>query len=148
MLGEAFAYHRRNLRAIPGKFGEMVRTRFTVGGLFGSGDYVQAQRLRNVLKREFARVLDEVDVVVTPTSSTPAVRFDEADVMTTTRSPSFTSPFNMTGLPAISVPCGFTPQGLPVGLQIAGRPFDEPTVLRAAYTFEQHSGLSTKRPPL
>ena len=148
MLGEAFAYHRRNLRATPEKFGEMVRTRFTVGGLFGSGDYVQAQRLRNVLKREFARVLEEVDVVVTPTSSTPAVRFDEADVMTTTRSPSFTSPFNMTGLPAISVPCGFTPQGLPVGLQIAGRPFDEPTVLRAAHAFEQHSGLSEQRPPL
>jgi aspartyl-tRNA(Asn)/glutamyl-tRNA(Gln) amidotransferase subunit A len=76
------------------------------------------------------------------------VRFDEADVMSTSRSPSFTSPFNMTGLPAISVPCGFTSQGLPVGLQIVGRPFDEPGVLRAAYAFEQQSGLTDKRPPL
>ena len=126
----------------------MVRARFTVGGLFTSGDYVQAQRLRNVLKREVAQVLERVDVIVTPTTSTPALRFEEADVMTTARSPSFTSPFNMTGLPAISVPCGFTSNGLPVGLQIVGRPFDEPGVLRAAYAFEQQSGLSERRPPL
>lgn len=148
LLDEAFAYHQRNLRAMPDKFGDMVRVRFTVGGLFASGDYVQAQRLRNVLKREFAQVLQGVDVIVTPTTSTPAVRFDEADVMSTSRSPSFTSPFNMTGLPAISVPCGFTSQGLPVGLQIVGRPFDEPGVLWAAYAFEQQSGLTDKRPPL
>ncbi len=148
LLGEAFAYHQRNLRAIPDKFGDMVRARFTVGGLFTSGDYVQAQRLRNVLKREVAQVLERVDVIVTPTTSTPALRFEEADVMTTARSPSFTSPFNMTGLPAISVPCGFTSNGLPVGLQIVGRPFDEPGVLRAAYAFEQQSGLSERRPPL
>jgi aspartyl-tRNA(Asn)/glutamyl-tRNA(Gln) amidotransferase subunit A len=148
LLGEAFAYHQRNLRAIPDKFGDMVRARFTVGGLFASGDYVQAQRLRNVLKREVAQVLQRVDVIVTPTTSTPAVRFDEADVMTTARSPSFTSPFNMTGLPAISVPCGFTSNGLPVGLQIVGPPFDEPGVLRAAYAFEQQSGLAGKRPPM
>jgi aspartyl-tRNA(Asn)/glutamyl-tRNA(Gln) amidotransferase subunit A len=148
LLGEAFAYHQRNLWATPDKFGDMVRARFTVGGLFMSGDYVQAQRLRNVLKREVAQVLQRVDVIVTPTTSTPALRFDEANVMTTARSPSFTSPFNMTGLPAISVPCGFTSNGLPVGLQIVGRPFDEPGVLRAAYAFEQHSGLTEKRPPM
>lgn len=63
-------------------------------------------------------------------------------------SPSFMAPFNLTGLPAISVPCGFSGSGLPIGLQIAGKPFDEPTVLRVAYTYQQHAGWWKRRPPL
>ena len=148
MLSEAFAYHEGNLRRSPEEFGEMVRARFRTGGLFTSGEYVQAQRVRNVLKREFAEVLQKVDVIATPTMSTPAPRFDESGPMTTARTPSFTGPFNLTGMPAISVPCGFTSAGLPVGLQIAGKPFDEPTVLRAAYTYQQHARWFEKRPPV
>ena len=67
--------------------------------------------------------------------------------MTSARPPSFTSPYKMTGMPAMSVPCGFTESGLPVGLQIAGRPFDEPTVLRAGYAYQQHARLFERRPP-
>ena len=148
MLSEAFAYHQNNLRSKPELFGEMVRARFRTGGLFSSGDYVQAQRVRNVLKREFADVLRRVDVVASPTMSNPAPRFDEMDAMTTSRVPSFTGPYNLTGMPAISVPCGFTPAGLPVGLQIAGKPFDEPTVFRAAYAYEQRARLFETRPPM
>ena len=148
MLSEAFAYHQNNLRSEPELFGEMVRARFRTGGLFSSGDYVQAQRVRNVLKREFADVLRRVDVVASPTMSNPAPRFDEMDAMTTSRVPSFTGPYNLTGMPAISVPCGFTPAGLPVGLQIAGKPFDEPTVFRAAYAYEQRARLFETRPPM
>ncbi len=148
MLSEAFAYHQNNLRSKPELFGEMVRARFRTGGLFSSGDYVQAQRVRNVLKREFADVLRRVDVVASPTMSNPAPRFDEMDAMTTSRVPSFTGPYNLTGMPAISVPCGFTTAGLPVGLQIAGKPFDEPTVFRAAYAYEQRARLFETRPPM
>ena len=148
MLSEAFAYHQNNLRDKPELFGEMVRARFRTGGLFSSGDYVQAQRVRNVLKREFAGVLRKVDVVASPTMSNPAPRFDEMDAMTTSRVPSFTGPYNLTGMPAISVPCGFTPEGLPVGFQIAGKPFDEPTVFRAAYAYEQSVCIFEQRPPL
>ncbi len=148
MLSEAFAYHQNNLRARPELFGEMVRARFRTGGLFASSDYAQAQRARNVLKREFAQALREVDVIASPTMSNPAPRFDEMDAMTTSRVPSFTGPYNLTGMPAISVPCGFTPDGLPVGLQIAGKPFDEPTVFRAAYAYEQRAGLFETRPPM
>mgnify|MGYP002397146769 FL=1 len=148
MLSEAFAYHEPNLRRIPQKFGIHNRLRFRVGGLFSSADYIQAQRLRNILKNEFADILRETDIIASPTMSTPAQRFDEMDVLTTSKTPSFTSPYNMTGMPAISVPCGFTPKGLPVGLQIAGRPFDESTVIRTAYAYEQSSGLAKFRPPL
>jgi aspartyl-tRNA(Asn)/glutamyl-tRNA(Gln) amidotransferase subunit A len=146
MLSEAFAYHRQNLLSSPEMFGEMVRARFRMGGLIGGGDYVQAQRVRNVLKREFAEALQKVDVIATPTMSNPATRFDEIGTWSTTRMRSFTGPFNLTGMPAISVPCGFTPEGLPVGLQIAGKPFDEPTVLRAAYTYQQQARLFERRP--
>ena len=148
MLSEAFAYHQRNLRRMPEKFGEMCKARFRVGGLFSGGDYVQAQRVRNVLKREFAEVLSRVDVVASPTMSRPATRFDETNVFTAPRSPSFTGPYNLTGMPAISVPCGFASDGMPVGLQIAGKPFDEATVLRVAYTYQQHARLYEKRPPI
>ncbi len=148
MLSEAFSYHAENLRSRPQDFGDMVRTRFRVGGLFSGGDYVQAQRVRNVLKREFAQVLQKVDVIASPAMPSPAPAFKEMTVMTTSRMPSFTGPYNLTGMPAISVPCGFTSAGLPVGLQIAGKPFDEPTVLRAAYTYQQHVRLYEKRPPV
>ena len=148
MLSEAFAYHRQNLVETPEKFGEMVRARFRMGGLIGAGDYVQAQRVRNLLKREFAEALKKVDVIASPTMSNPATRFDETRTWTTARMRSFTGPFNLTGMPAISVPCGFTPEGLPVGLQIAGKPFDEPTVLRVAYTYQQHARLFERRPPV
>jgi aspartyl-tRNA(Asn)/glutamyl-tRNA(Gln) amidotransferase subunit A len=148
MLSEAFAYHARNLRSKPEEFGDMVRARFRTGALFSSGEYVQAQRVRNVIKREFANVLQQVDLIASPTMSNPPAAFQGIDVMTTMRVPSFTGPYNLTGMPAISVPCGFNAKGLPIGLQLAGKPFDEPTVLRAAYTFQQHVRLFEKRPPV
>lgn len=148
MLSEAFAYHARKLRSKPEEFGDMVRARFRMGGLFTAGEYVQAQRVRHVLKREFAAALQQVDLIASPTMSNPAPAFNNVDVMTTARMPSFTGPYNLTGMPAISVPCGFTKAGLPVGLQLAGKPFDEPTVLRAAYTYQQRMRLFEKRPPV
>ncbi len=148
MLSEAYAFHEKNLKERPQDFGEMVRGRFRVGGLFSAGDYVQAQRCRQWIKREFADVLRKVDVLVTPTMTQQAAAFKGYDATSTVRGPSFTAPFNVTGLPAISTPCGFTVAGLPVGMQIAGKPFDEPTVLRVAYTYQQHSRWFERRPPL
>ena len=147
MLSEAFAYHRANLRSQPENFGDMCRARFRMGGLFSGGDYVQAQRVRKALTSEFNEALTRYDLIASPTMSNPATRFDETDVMTTARAPSFTGPYNLTGMPAISVPCGFTESGLPIGLQLAGQPFDEPTVIRAAYTYQQHVRLFEQRPP-
>lgn len=146
MLSEAFAYHQRALCSKPAEFGDMVRSRFRMGGFMSSADYVQAQRVRNVLKRECATVLQKVDVLVSPTMSSPPPTFASVDAMSTARRPSFTGPYNLTGMPAISVPCGFTAAGLPIGLQIAGKPFDEPTVLRAAYTYQQQARWFEKRP--
>ena len=148
MVSEAYAYHEPNLKTIPQKFGEIVRSRFRTGGLLSASDYVQAQRVRTWARREFADVMKTVDFLVTPTMTTPAPAFEGYDPASTVRGRSFTAPFNVTGLPAISVPCGFTEAGLPVGMQIAGKPFDEPGVIQAGYTYQQHAGWYKTRPAL
>ena len=148
MLSEAFAFHEKNLKSRPQDFGEMVRARFRIGGLFNASDYVQSQRVRKLVNREFAEVLQKVDVLVTPTMTQPAAAFEGYDATSTVRGPSFTAPFNLTGLPAISVPCGFTASGLPVGMQIAGKPFDEPGVIRAAYAYQQEARWFEQRPSI
>ena len=148
MVSEAYAYHEPNLKTRPQDFGEIVRGRFRVGALMSAADYLQAQRVRTMARREFASVMKDVDLLVTPTMTQPAAAFEGYDPSSTVRGRSFTAPFNVTGLPAISVPCGFTDDGLPIGLQIAGKPFDEPGVIQAAYTYQQHAGWYNTRPPI
>ena len=146
MVSEAFAFHEPNLKSRPQDFGDIVRARFRIGGMLSAGDYLQAQRCRQWSKREFAEALRKVDFFVTPTMTQPAPAFKGYDPNDTIRGRSFTAPFNVTGLPAISVPCGFTEAGLPVGMQIAGKPFDEPGVIQVAYTYQQHARLYEQRP--
>ncbi len=148
MLSEAFAYHEQDLRSQPQNFGEAVRMRFFAGGLFSSGDYVQAQRARSRVRREVAQVMERVDVLALPSSPRPAPAFEEFDPLATAMRPGFTAPFNLTGMPAVSIPCGFTRAGLPIGLQLGGRPFDEAAVLRTAYAYQQHARWHERRPPL
>ena len=146
MLTEGFAYHRGNLLSQPENFGETVRTRFYLGGLHSAFDYAQARRARSRVKQELSDVFQRVDVLAMATSVAPAGPFRENDPTTPLTRPSFTGPFNLGGVPAISIPCGFAQSGLPVGLQIAGKPFDEPTVLRVAYTYQQHAQWHLRRP--
>ena len=93
-------------------------------------------------------MLKKVDLLVTPTMTQPAPAFEGYDPTATVRGRSFTAPFNVTGLPAISVPCGFSEDGLPIGMQIAGKPFDEPGVIQAAYTYQQYARWYETRPPI
>ena len=148
MMSEAYAYHKANLQSQPENYGPVVRHRFYLGGLFGSGDYVMAQQARTRIRREFAEVMQRVDLIGCPAMLGPAPVFDTFDPSSVVLSRSFTAPFNETGMPAISVPCGFTESGLPLGLQLAGRPFDEETVIRAAYTYQQHAGWHNRRPAI
>ncbi len=147
-LGEGYAFHERDLAERPGLYGDLNRAEFRVGGLFSIAEYVQAQRARNVLKRQYAEALSRVDVIASPTFAVVAPRHDDGPGTAVTSMPSYTGPYNLTGLPAISVPCGFTGAGLPSGLQLAGRPFEEATILRAAHTYEQAAGHHLRRPPI
>ena len=148
MVSEAFAYHERDLRERPALYGEVLREKLLAGGLITGAEYVQAQRLRAQLQAEMAEVLKTVDVLATPTSLKPATPFALALDPNLPFPKRNTAPFNMTGLPARAIPCGFSTAGLPISLQLAGRPFDEATVLRLGHTYEQATEWHTRRPPV
>ena len=148
LASEAFAYHEKDLRERPELYGDIVRERLMSGGLYTSTEYVQAMRLRERLRRAQLDVLKEVDVLATPTSTTVASTFAQAWDTTVAFPRNYTSPFNMSGLPALALPCGFSGEGLPISLQLAGRPFDEATVLRVGHAYEQATKWHSRRPPL
>jgi aspartyl-tRNA(Asn)/glutamyl-tRNA(Gln) amidotransferase subunit A len=148
LIAEAFAYHEEKLRTRPQDFGGGVRNRVREGLFMTAADYIQAQRARTVLVGQVGDILRDVDAILSPTSPRTATRFDEFDPEAAYKRPSYTNPFNTTGLPAISVPNGFSPAGLPIGLQIAGRPFDEATVLRIAHAYEQATPWHERHPAL
>jgi aspartyl-tRNA(Asn)/glutamyl-tRNA(Gln) amidotransferase subunit A len=148
MLSEAFAYHERDLRERRELYGEVLRERLLAGALITAPEYVQAQRLRAQLQSEMADVLRTVDVLATPTMPAPAPAFATVYALDYGFPRSNMAPFNMAGLPALAVPCGFSTSGLPLSLQIAGRPFDEATVLRVGHAYEQATEWHARRPPV
>jgi aspartyl-tRNA(Asn)/glutamyl-tRNA(Gln) amidotransferase subunit A len=152
---EAYSFHEPLLKAHAALYGSDVRGRLEAGRSLLSIDYVRAQRARTIMKRECRKLFDSVDVIVTPTTPIPAPRIDElhqpwgngAETAAASLA-RFTRYFNVVGLPAISVPCGFTAGGLPIGMQIAGKAFDESTVLRVAHTYEQDAKWFERQPAI
>ncbi len=151
---EAYAYHEGWLKSRPRDYGADVRQRLLVGAFVSGADYLKGQRVRALIRDEVDRALARLDVLVCATTPMPAPAVGESEVSIGGEKqpvrPSlirFTRPFNLTGHPAASVPCGFTAAGLPVGLQIIGRPFDEATVLRAADAYQRATDWHTRRPP-
>ena len=112
--------------------------------------YLKALKVRTRIKEDFDNAFSSCDCIVTPTSPTAAFKIGEkaGDPLSMYLSDIFTIPANLAGLPAMSIPCGFTSKGLPVGLQILAKPFDEEAIFRAAYAFEQNTDFHKKRPDL
>jgi aspartyl-tRNA(Asn)/glutamyl-tRNA(Gln) amidotransferase subunit A len=106
--------------------------------------------VRTLIKRDFDEAFKQVDVIATPTAPTAAFKIGEksADPLQMYLSDIFTISVNLAGIPGISLPCGFTKNGLPIGLQLLGRHFDEESILRAAYAYEQATEWHTKRAKL
>jgi aspartyl-tRNA(Asn)/glutamyl-tRNA(Gln) amidotransferase subunit A len=134
-------------------FGAEVKRRIMLGTYALSAGYydayyVKAQQVRTLIKAEFDRVLADVDALLAPTSPSVAFKIGAKmqDPLLMYLNDACTLPVNIAGLPGISVPCGLS-EGLPVGLQVIGRAFDEATVLRVADAFERVAGHSTLRPP-
>ncbi|MBI2913482.1 MAG: Asp-tRNA(Asn)/Glu-tRNA(Gln) amidotransferase subunit GatA [Chloroflexi bacterium] len=149
MMPEALAYHQRWLAERPQDYGDDIRQRLELGMAFLGMHYVQAQRLRELIVQEWRQqVFDRVDLLATPTTPVPPPRIEESEVQTTMTLVRFTGPFNLLGVPAISVPCGFTTSGLPIGLQLAARWWQEETVLRAAHAYEQATEWHKRAPAL
>jgi aspartyl-tRNA(Asn)/glutamyl-tRNA(Gln) amidotransferase subunit A len=145
---EGAAYNAANLRERPEAFSDELRTAFKLGGFYSGVDYLQAQRLRRQLMAETNRAIAGFDAIAMPTSPVPATPIEGSPPHHALFRARNTMPFNVLGLPAISVPCGFTTGGLPIGLQIVGRAFDEAGILRIAHAYEQASEWHRKRPPL
>ena len=137
--------------------------RQNIGAMLIPADaYVTAQRVRRLLSREFDEVFEGVDIIAAPTAAVPAPTIEESEraVMEVDgeeirlENPGvnfrslFTTPFNLTGLPALSVNCGFSAGGLPIGLQLVGPRFREERVLRVAHAYEQAAGWHQRRPPV
>ena len=148
LMAEAFAYHERDIRQHPELYGDVLRERILTGALVTAAEYTQAQRIRAQICRETADVLRDVDVLVTPTALKPATPFTVAHDPELAFPKSNMPPFNLTGLPTLALPCGFSSSGLPLSLQLSGRPFDEGMVVRVGHAYEQATTWHTRRPPL
>ncbi len=150
LICEAAAYHRANAEQRPDDWGQTTLERVRLGLEQKATDYVWATRSRDEARRTSDdTLLSEVDLLAMPTAIRVAAPIDS----TTRDDPTvgltrLTAAFDLTGQPACSVPCGFTQEGLPVGLQLVGRRFDEMTVLRAAHAFETQSGVPSPQPPV
>ena len=153
-LASSGAYHDRWIaEGRSAEYQPDVRALVEMGRLVSAVDYLKAEQVRSVMAGEFRRLFDQVDVIVTPTEPVTAWKrgcetasINGTDESVLAASWRLTYPFNLTGLPAISVPAGFDDDNLPIGLQIAGRPFDESTVLRCAAGVERLCGVPA-RPP-
>lgn len=136
-------------------FGAEVKRRIILGTYALSSGYYdayykKAQQVRTLIKRDFEKAFEQVDAIVTPTAPNPAFKIGEKvdDPLQMYLADIFTISVNLAGVPGISVPCGFTSENLPVGLQIIGKHFDEETVLKIAYAYEQATDWHKRRPEL
>lgn len=148
LVAEAYAYHQDCFRDFPDKYGDNFFSRTLPGALLSAADYITAQRGRAKITRAVAELMTRVDLLALPTSPYPAVTFAEDVATPAWARTSLTRLFNLTGMPAISVPGGFSSAGLPIGLQLAGRAFEDATVLRAAHAYERATDWHERRPPL
>jgi len=132
------------------------KIRFLTGSVIPAQYYYKAQKIRAVLRQQILDALEKVDVLVLPTGpvtappveSVPGIQSKEHALTGLAGRISFTGPFNLAGTPALSVPCGFSAAGMPMGLQIVGRPFAEETVLRVAHAYEQATEWHNRRAPI
>jgi aspartyl-tRNA(Asn)/glutamyl-tRNA(Gln) amidotransferase subunit A len=153
-MAEATAYHQKLIRENRDRIWHPVRLRLESGYFISAVDYIQAERARALYVRTCHELMETVDLLAGPTVPVTAfpigtneVKIGKETVKAIPLLTQYTRPFNLNGFPAITIPCGFL-GGLPVGLQLAGRPFEEDILLRAAYAYEQATDWHLRRPPV
>ena len=154
--GDVSGVHREGIDNRLKEYDYNIQLRLLAGAILPAQAHQKAVRLRHMLRQQIFDALEQVDVLVMPTSSIPAspipekagVESKEAFMEMLSGRRSFTAPFNLASVPALSINCGFTPEDLPVGLQIVGKPFDESTVFQVAHAYEKATTWNTRRPPV
>jgi aspartyl-tRNA(Asn)/glutamyl-tRNA(Gln) amidotransferase subunit A len=152
-MSEATAYHSKLIKTHGPQIYPPVRLRLEAGFFISAVDYIQAQRARTLFYQQSLQLMKKVDLLAGPTLPVTAFKIGKDKVKVGNKKvgvisllTQYTRPFNLNGFPAITVPCGFSDEGLPIGLQLAGRPFEEETVLRAAYAYEQSTDWHLRKP--
>ena len=148
LLSEAYAIHEKWLQQRPADYAALTRQRLLPGAFFRAVDYVHALRQREVLRQRFNDCMASVDVAVTASSMEPACPIEDAELCERLYGRQARAPFNLTGSPALAVPTGFASTGLPLSMQIIGRPGDEATVYRVARAHERETQWTSRHPEL
>jgi aspartyl-tRNA(Asn)/glutamyl-tRNA(Gln) amidotransferase subunit A len=153
-MAEATAYHQKLVKEKGPQIWHPVRLRLEAGFFISAVDYIQAERARSLFVQQSLELMKKVDLLAGPTLPVVAFKIGTNEMKVGNKMikvipllTQYTRSFNLNGFPAISVPCGFS-NDLPVGLQLAGRPFEEETVLRAAHAYEQATEWHLRRPPI
>jgi len=153
LRAEAYAYHKEYVSKSPELYQAQTLKRIQAGADIPTSAYIQARRQLEQIRRSVSRVFETVDLLITPTACVPPFAIADLADPNTLREKELltlrnTRPFNMLGLPTVSVPCGFTRADLPIGMQITGPPGGEATVLRLAYAYEQATEWHKRKPNL
>jgi aspartyl-tRNA(Asn)/glutamyl-tRNA(Gln) amidotransferase subunit A len=145
---EAYAVHEPWLKSRFNDYGELFRDRLALAAMMSGSDYMQAVRRRRVLCQEIATAMADLDVLITASAPAEAPKIDEVPKWAMLEKPNFTMPFNVTGLPALSLCTGYGEGGLPISMQIIGKPFQDATVFRAGHAYEEATDWRSKRPAM
>ncbi len=147
---DAYEYHRERVEDAPELFGQDVRDRILLGRDISGRDYAAALRARERWNRVVDRALQEVDVILTPTTPrvAPSIEASSDMLATTHHLTRFTYLFSWSGLPGLSIPCGFTADGLPIGMLLNGRPYEEGALFRVGFDYQANTDWHQRKPPL
>lgn len=148
MGAESYAIHQNWLRERPQEYGDITRQRLLYGAMYSASDYVNALRMRTKFTADFHALFSDVDVIVTASAHDPACRIDDPEACEYIYSRQARAPFNVTGSPALAVPAGFSKEGLPLGIQIVGAPYNEATVYRVGAAYEAATAWIAQHPRL
>jgi len=149
ILADAAGYHQDRLAERPDEFGQDVRTRLTRGAAITGPQYALARQAQRAWQRQIEEVLTRYDVLLAPMCGGAAPLIAESDGVETTRALTrFSYPFNLAQIPVLSIPCGFTEERMPIGLQVAARHWNEALVLRTAWAYQQATDWHLRRPAL
>ena len=139
---DAAAFHHQRLSENPAGFGSDVLKRLQAGAAYSSTEYSLARRMQTILRCEFVAFFEEFDLLVTPTTLVTAPRRSSADAVEHARwLTRFTAPFNLTGLPALSLPCGWSSENMPIGIQLVSKPWAETKLMQAGELYEHERGF-------
>lgn len=148
LMSEAYAIHEKWLQERPQDYGALCRERIAAGAFYRAVDYIKALRWRGVLVRQFNEAMADLDVVITASSMEPPAPIEHAEEVERTYPRQARAPFNLTGSPAMAVPTGFSSAGMPLSMQIVGKPFDEAMVYRVGRAYERATDWTSRHPTL